>query len=87
MPPMGAIYLTARIHPFGRRTPAGRVLETNEDVRRYLLERAGLGVVPFQAFGSHRTTTAGSGSAWARSSEDDIEAVLPRVREALSVLR
>jgi aspartate aminotransferase len=84
-PPMGAIYLAARIHPFGRRTPAGRVLETNADVRQYLLDRAGLGIVPFQAFGST------SEDGWFRLSvgavsEEDIEAVLPRVREALSVL-
>jgi aspartate aminotransferase len=84
-PPMGAIYLAARIHPFGRRTPAGRVLETNSDVRQYLLDRAGLGIVPFQAFGST------SEDGWFRLSvgavsEEDIEAVLPRVREALSVL-
>jgi aspartate aminotransferase len=84
-PPMGAIYLAARIHPFGRRTPAGRVLETNADVRQYLLDRAGLGIVPFQAFGST------SDDGWFRLSvgavsEEDIEAVLPRLREALSVL-
>jgi aspartate aminotransferase len=84
-PPMGAIYLAARIHPFGRRTPAGRELRSNEDVRQYLLEKAGLGVVPFQAFGS----VAEDG--WFRLSvgavsEAEIEAVLPRLREALSVL-
>ncbi|HEV7502979.1 MAG TPA: pyridoxal phosphate-dependent aminotransferase, partial [Vicinamibacteria bacterium] len=82
---MGAIYLAARIHPFGRRTPAGRELRSNEDVRQYLLEKAGLGVVPFQAFGS----VAEDG--WFRLSvgavsEAEIEAVLPRLREALSVL-
>jgi aspartate aminotransferase len=85
-PPMGAIYLAARIHPFGLRTPAGRTLETNADVRQYLLDRAGLGIVPFQAFGSIEE------DGWFRLSvgavsEEDIEAVLPRLREALSVLR
>jgi aspartate aminotransferase len=84
-PPMGAIYLAARIHPFGRRTPAGRELRSNEDVRQYLLEKAGLAVVPFQAFGS----VAEDG--WFRLSvgavsEAEIEAVLPRLRDALSVL-
>ena len=83
---MGAIYLTARIHPFGRRTPAGHELRTNDDVRRYVLDRAGIGVVPFQAFGF-----AGE-DGWFRLSvgavsEEDIEAALPRLREALSVLR
>jgi aspartate aminotransferase len=84
-PPMGAIYLAARIHPFGRRTPAGHVLRTNEDVRGYLLDRAGLAGVPFQAFGS------ADEDGWFRLSvgavsEEEIEAVLPRLRDALSAL-
>ncbi len=84
-PPMGAIYLAARVHPFGSRTPGGREIRTNEDVRAYLLERAGLAVVPFQAFGSTED------DGWFRLSigavsEEEIEAVLPRLREALSAL-
>lgn len=51
LPPMGAIYLTARIAPFGRKTPNGVTLKTNEDIRRWMLEAAQLAVVPFQAFG------------------------------------
>ncbi len=51
LPPMGAIYLTARVAPFGRKTPSGTVLLTNDDVRRWMLEAARLAVVPFQAFG------------------------------------
>ena len=85
-PPMGAIYLAARIHPFGRRTPAGQELMTNDDVRQYVLDRAGLAGVPFQAFGFVVE------DGWFRLSvgavsEEDIEAVLPRLREALSALR
>src|SRR5438128_633817 len=77
--PMGAIYLAARIHPFGRRTPAGRELKTNEDVRQYVLERAGLAVVPFQAFGVKED------EGWFRLSvgavsEDAIDAVIALVR-------
>ncbi len=49
--PMGAIYLSARFELHGARTPSGAVLRTNDDIRRYLLEAAGLAVVPFQAFG------------------------------------
>jgi aspartate aminotransferase len=82
IPPMGAIYLTARIHPFGRRTPEGAELRTNDDVRRYVLEAAGIGVVPFQAFGSTED------EGWFRLSVGavspaDIEAALPRLEEAL----
>jgi aspartate aminotransferase len=47
--PQGTLYLSARF-PIGA-TVAGRTLETNEDVRRVLLEDAGFAVVPFQAFG------------------------------------
>ena len=49
--PTGAIYVSARVHPFGKRAANGVEIKTNEDVRRLLLEGAGLGVVPFQAFG------------------------------------
>ncbi|NVB40444.1 aminotransferase class I/II-fold pyridoxal phosphate-dependent enzyme [Pseudenhygromyxa sp. WMMC2535] len=87
IPPMGAIYLTVRIAPFGKRTPDGELLETNEDVRRYLLDAARVGVVPFQAFG-----VGESGQGWFRLSvgavsEQDIAAALPRVAAALKALR
>jgi aspartate aminotransferase len=52
VPPMGAIYLTARLAPFGRSTRSGRRLETSDDVRTWLLEEAGIAIVPFQAFGT-----------------------------------
>ena len=82
IPPMGAIYLTARIHPFGRRTPDGNPLRTNREVRRYVLEAAGIGIVPFGAFGSTQD------EGWFRLSvgavsEADIEAALPRLEAAL----
>ncbi len=85
LPPMGAIYLTVRISPFGKTTPEGVVLKTNEDVRKYLLDHAGFGIVPFQAFGF-----AGD-SGWFRLSVgavsvDEIDQALPRVREALQAL-
>jgi aspartate aminotransferase len=85
IPPMGAIYLTARFAPFGRRTPQGAELRTNEDVRRYLLDAAQFAIVPFQAFGVEGE------SGWFRLSvgavgEDEIRAALPRVRRALQAL-
>lgn len=84
--PMGAIYLTVRIAPFGKRTPDGKVLETNDDVRRYLLDRARVGIVPFQAFG-----VGEGGRGWFRLSVgavglDDIGAALPRIADALRSL-
>jgi aspartate aminotransferase len=86
LPPMGAIYLTARIHPFGKRTPQGVELRTNEDVRRYVLEAAGIGIVPFQAFG-----VAGD-EGWFRLSvgavsREEIDAAIPRLGQALRALR
>jgi len=83
--PQGAIYLAARFHPFGRRTPDGVVLETNEQVRRYLLESAAFAIVPFQAFGAIEE------DGWFRLSvgavgEGDIEAALPRLQAALEAL-
>ncbi len=51
--PEGTLYLSARFDLFGRRV-AGQPLKTNEDIRRLLLQRAGVAVVPFQAFGLAR---------------------------------
>jgi len=70
------------VHPFGARTPDGTELRTNEQVRRYLLDAAGLAVVPFQAFG------CAEDDGWLRLSvgavsERDIEEALPRLAQAL----
>jgi len=83
---MGGIYLTARFHPFGRKTPAGATLASSEDVRKYLLEAAGFAVVPFSAFGVR------SDEGWFRLSVGavtpaEIAAALPRVERALAALR
>jgi aspartate aminotransferase len=83
--PTGAIYLTARVHPFGRRTPQGAELRSNEDVRRFLLDSAAIAVVPFQAFG------APDEDGWFRLSAgavgpEEIEAALPRLAGALRSL-
>jgi aspartate aminotransferase len=80
--PQGAIYVCARFALTGRRGADGTVLSTNEDVRRYLLQRAALGVVAFQAFGLREE------SGWFRLSAGavsvaEIEAVMPRVRVAI----
>ena len=85
IPPMGAIYLTARIHPFGRRTRDGEVLATNEGVRRFLLAESGVAVVPFQAFGSREEDGWFRLSVGAASPEQIAEA-LPRLAQALRAL-
>jgi aspartate aminotransferase len=51
--PQGTLYLSAKFDLFGRRF-GDRTLATNEDIRKTLLEGAGIAVVPFQAFGLQR---------------------------------
>jgi aspartate aminotransferase len=83
--PEGAIYLTVRLALAGRRTGAGEALGSDEAVRRWLLDAAGLAVVPFQAFGTH------GDDGWFRcsvgaTSVAEIDAVMPRLRDALATL-
>src|SRR5688572_6646295 len=83
--PMGAIYLSARFNLAGKVTRDGTRLTSADDVRKWLLQEAGMAVVPFDAFGS--TTDEG----WFRLSVGavsvaDIEASLPRLRAGLESL-
>jgi aspartate aminotransferase len=47
--PEGAMYLSVRFDLFGREGLNGP-MRTNEDIRKFLLHKAGVAVVPFQAF-------------------------------------
>jgi len=83
--PTGAIYVSARVHPFGKKTAGGQEIKDNEDVRRFLLEGAGMGVVPFQGFGVPGET------GWMRLSvgsvsEEQVESGLARLGAALRAL-
>jgi aspartate aminotransferase len=83
--PEGAIYLSVWLGLAGRRTAAGDLLEGDEGVRRWLLDAAGLAIVPFQAFGTR------GDDGWFRcsvgaTSVAEIEAVMPRLRAALDGL-
>jgi len=80
--PQGAIYLSVQFNLIGR-SAAGETLSTNEDIRRLLLTRAGLAVVPFQAFGLKGDT------GWFRLSVGavsmaDIQQGLVRLREVVA---
>ncbi|HET6399969.1 MAG TPA: aminotransferase class I/II-fold pyridoxal phosphate-dependent enzyme [Candidatus Kapabacteria bacterium] len=86
IPPMGAIYLTAQFNLIGRKTRSGIILNTNEAIRKYLLEEARLALVPFQAFGSEENTGWFRLSVGAVSMEE-IEGMLPRLRLALEQLK
>jgi aspartate aminotransferase len=54
--PEGAIYLTIKFDLAGRTTEKGRLLESQSDVTAYLLDEAGLAIVPFYAFGASNTS-------------------------------
>jgi aspartate aminotransferase len=79
------MYVSLRLDLVGRKLE-GATIEGNEAIRRLLLERAGVAVVPFQAFG----LTGESG--WFRLSAGavsvpDIEEAIPRVRGMLQGVR
>jgi aspartate aminotransferase len=83
--PEGAIYLSARFGLTGKHAPDGKRLDTDEDVRRYLLHAAGVAIVPFQAFGVEKD------SGWFRLSvgavsPEQIMRMLPRLRHAIEAL-
>lgn len=79
--PQGAIYLSLRLDLVGR-SAAGQRFDGNEAIRRFLLDRAGLAAIPFQAFGLDEE------SGWFRLSVgavsmEEIERAFPRLRELL----
>ncbi len=83
--PEAAIYLTIKLDLAGKITPEGKKLETQSDVTAYILNKAGLAVVPFYAFGAERS------SAWYRLSvgtckKDEIGEMLEKLRLALKKL-
>lgn len=83
--PMGAIYLTLKIDYLGKTTPDGKVLANSADINFYLIKEAGVAFVPFSAFGTGEEVT------WFRASvgaitQQDISALVPRVKAALSKL-
>lgn len=84
--PEGAMYLSAQFAVHGRRTPEGRVLDSDEAIRTWLLDAAGMAVVMFQAFGAQED------SGWCRLSvgavsEAELQRVVPRLEAALGALR
>jgi aspartate aminotransferase len=82
--PQGAIYLSLQLDLVGR-TLAGRRIETNEQIRKLLLDEAGLAVVPFQAFGLPDETGWFRLSVGAVSMQDITDS-FPRVRALLDRL-
>jgi aspartate aminotransferase len=84
--PQGAIYVSGRFALHGMRTPTGELLETDEDVRRYILRAANLAAVPFGAFGVQHDRGGWFRLSIGVVSVAQIEAVFPPLRRALETL-
>lgn len=83
--PQGAIYLSLRLDLFGR-TLDGVKIERNEQIRRALLDRAGVGIIAFQAFGLEEET------GWFRLSVgsvsmDEIAEAMPRIKAVFDQMK
>jgi aspartate aminotransferase len=83
--PEAAIYLTIKIDAAGKKTFEGKQLESQTEVTAYILNEAGLAVVPFYAFGSSRS------NPWYRLSvgtckKEEIDEMINKLREALKKL-
>jgi len=83
--PEAAIYLTIKIDLKGKKTPDGAILKDQADVTSYLLNEAGLAIVPFSAFGAAKT------SPWYRLSVgtcrlEEIPEMIGKLRGAMSRL-
>ncbi len=83
--PEGAIYVSLQLAIKGK-TIDGKVLNTNEEIRSVLLEKTGVAIVQFQAFG------LAEDSGWFRLSVgavslDQIREMFPRIRAMLDQLR
>jgi aspartate aminotransferase len=83
--PQGAIYLSARFDLVGGEI-GGNVLKSNEEIRRLLLERAGIAAVPFQAFG-YRPETGWFRLSVGAVSEEEIREAEPRLRALIGSVR
>ncbi|NUM32484.1 MAG: pyridoxal phosphate-dependent aminotransferase [Bacteroidetes bacterium] len=82
--PEGAIYLTVKLQLKGFQTDDGFILETGKDISEFLINTAGVGLVPFSAFGANNHD-------WFRLSvgtcpSSDIEPILLNIKNALKTL-
>src|SRR6201986_2472805 len=84
--PMGAIYLTIKVDYTGKTTPDGTVLNNSADINFYLIKEAKVAFVPFSAFGTDDDVNWFRASVGA-STLQDIENLIPRIKEALSKLK
>ncbi|MBH1959743.1 MAG: aminotransferase class I/II-fold pyridoxal phosphate-dependent enzyme [Flavobacteriia bacterium] len=83
--PMGALYLTIELDYLGKTKPDGSQITDSSDLVFYLINEAGVALVPFSAFGNSRNMPWFRASAGGLSS-DEIRNMLPRLENALSKL-
>lgn len=84
--PMGALYLTIKLNYIGKTKPDGTVIENSSDIVFYLINEAGVALVPFSAFGEDKS------EPWFRASVgglavDEIKVMLPKLETALNNLK
>jgi len=84
--PMGALYLTIKLDYVGKTTEDGKVLKDSTDLVFYLIEKAGVALVPFSAFGNSREMPWFRASVGACSVED-LQKMFPKLEAALSKLK
>ncbi|GEJ44356.1 pyridoxal phosphate-dependent aminotransferase [Chryseobacterium sp. ON_d1] len=84
--PMGALYLTIKLDYIGKIKPDGGAIENSSDLVFYLINEAGVALVPFSAFGEDKS------EPWFRASvgglaTDEIKVMLPKLETALNNLK
>lgn len=84
--PEAAIYLTVQFNLHGQKTADGNVLNTTQDITKYILDEAKVAFVPFYCFG------ASADSSWYRLSVgtcklEDVNEVIENLRSALKKLK
>jgi aspartate aminotransferase len=80
--PEGALYLTVKVDVIDKTTAKGKFLSNAEDIAYWLIEDAGIGLVPFYAFGAEKNFP------WFRISvgttrTEDLPVILKRFENAL----
>ena len=84
--PMGALYLTIKLDYVGKTTEDVKVLKDSTDLVFYIIEKAGVALVPFSAFGNSREMPWFRASVGACSVED-LQKMFPKLEAALAKLK
>lgn len=84
--PMGALYLTIKLDYIGKEKQNGEIIKDSSDLVFYLINEAGVALVPFSAFGEEKS------EPWFRASvgglaTDEISLMMPKLENALNKLK